>query len=369
MRVLQCIVGTYGGGAERQLCYLTAGLVRSGIETHVAICRRGPNYERLLASGAVVHELAVTNLHSPQVLGKLNRLVAKLQPDLIQTWMIQMDVVGGLVARLHRIPWILSERMGGSGLAYRSNLKHWIRSRIASNVTAIISNSLAGNAYWRRRLKPRVGNYVIPNALPLDEIAAAPVISDREAGLAGGEALILGVGRLVPQKNFASVLMALRGIFDNPKAVAVFCGEGPEQSKLEAIARSYGIQDRVIFRGYVNNTWSWMKRADVLVHVSEFEGQPNTLMEGAACGCPIVASDIPEHREFIDENSASIVNPHDVGAIERAITANISNRQVARQKAERARAKAQNWSISTMTDRYLAAYREILSGSTTRAGA
>ena len=57
MTVLHCIPSMEGGGAERQLTYLAAGLRRLGLDVHVAAGARGPNWERLLASGVTVHEL------------------------------------------------------------------------------------------------------------------------------------------------------------------------------------------------------------------------------------------------------------------------------------------------------------------------
>ncbi len=55
------------------------------------------------------------------------------------------------------------------------------------------------------------------------------------------------------------------------------------------------------------SVWALMKKASVFVSLSAYEGCPNTVMEAMACGCPIIVSDIPEHREILDEQSALFV--------------------------------------------------------------
>ena len=60
MRILHCIPSMLGGGAERQLCYLAAGLVRLGHQVDVVYMLEGPNTARLKASGAKAVLLAIS---------------------------------------------------------------------------------------------------------------------------------------------------------------------------------------------------------------------------------------------------------------------------------------------------------------------
>ena len=83
------------------------------------------------------------------------------------------------------------------------------------------------------------------------------------------------------------------------------------RAAVEAAVAGLGLADRVRLVGFVPDAWAWMKRASVLVSPSLFEGHPNVVLEAAACGCPLVVSDIPAHREFLDGENAVLVDTGD----------------------------------------------------------
>jgi glycosyltransferase involved in cell wall biosynthesis len=78
-----------------------------------------------------------------------------------------------------------------------------------------------------------------------------------------------------------------------------------------------------------------MKRADVLVSLSRVEGCPNVVLEAMACGCPLVVSDIPAHREILDEHSARFVDPDDTIKAAADIKAILAHGDAARVRAAR----------------------------------
>jgi glycosyltransferase involved in cell wall biosynthesis len=347
-----------GGGAERQLAYLAGALRALDWDVHVALLAGGPNLERLRVSGAEIHRLRARHNYDPTILGQLIRVVKRVQPDVVETWMTQMDILGGLAAKVTRVPWILRER--GSERAYPASAKHRCRVIMARGASAVISNSQGGDRYWERRLPGRVQRYVVANALPLEEIDAALPVSIEESGIGPGERLVLYVGRLLPGKNVEVLVSALRLVVAEPRVMAVLCGEGPQRpSLLQSIDRS-GLAGRVRLAGYVPNVWAWLKRADAFVSISLAEGQPNTVMEAMAAGCPVIASDIPAHREFLDEESAVLVKPDVPEAVAEAITGVLAAHDASARRSARARATATAWSIAAVGRRHADIYRDVL---------
>lgn len=347
-----------GGGAERQLAYLARELVRMGWEVHVALLSGGSNFDRLKTSGAVIHMLRGRNNYDPWIFWQLKRVMRLVNPDLVQTWLLQMDIFGGAAARMARIPWMLSER--ASELAYLKTIKNRVRLLVGRTASAIISNSICGKVYWKHQLGEAVPQYVVPNALPIEEIEQVRAASMHELGLDAQQRVILFAARFDVQKNLDNLILALRQVMCQVRAVALLCGEGPLRSVVQRKLVDCGLSDQVLLIGYIPRLWDWMKRADVFVSVSTFEGRPNTVLEAMACGCPLVVSDIPSHREFLDEQSALLVNPHVPEAIADAIIGVLSASEVAAHRAETARAKAAQWSIPVIACQYDEIYREVL---------
>ena len=308
MRILQLISNLRNGGAERQFSYLGPELARMGLQVHVAMLAGGPYLSRLADSNGIFHLLRCRNNYDPQILRQLLRLIREVKPDIVHTWSMQMDILGGLAASLTRTPWIIREPC--SDLAYPNTWKYLLRRWLVAKADAIVSNSSMGDLYWQKYYKNKA-RYIIPNGLPLQEIDIASPSSKDELGLPPAKKIVLFVGRfdlqkykngLSHQKNVDNFLMALTYLKDDPDIVGIFCGDGPRLSEVQEMARELGLADRVLMLGYVDNVWSIMKLADVFVSVSHFEGFPNTVLEAMACGCPLVVSDIPEHRQFLDES-------------------------------------------------------------------
>jgi glycosyltransferase involved in cell wall biosynthesis len=358
MRVLHCIPGLGGGGAERQVSYLAEELGGLGWDTHVIALAGGPNRARLEASGARLHQLPARGNYDPRIFGHLVRTMRAVRPDVVQVWLVQMEILGGLAATALRLPWIVSER--SSSLAYPPSIKHRLRRLVARRAAAVVSNSAAGDAYWRERLNGHVPRYVVPNAVPLAEIDAERPASPAETGIEAGRRLVLFVGRFSAEKNLDVLLGALRVVLAEPDTVAVLCGEGPLRAAVERRVNDSAMGDRVRLPGYVTNVWRWMKRADVLVAPSLLEGHPNAVLEAMACRCPIVVSDIPEHREFLDETTALLVPPHDVDALAAALGQALSTPAESRARARNARERVAALSIPSVTRRYAEVYASVL---------
>lgn len=362
LRILFCIPNLAYGGAERQLSYLAAELASMGHEVHVASSRGGPNLDRLKSAGAVWHRLSGARRGRPAIFSgplrlfrafaiffRLVGLMRRLRPDVVQTILAPMDMLGGAAALLTRTPWVLKEC--SCALVYTTDWKYWFRFAFGRLSDAVVSNSEGGYDYWRTARGVRT-LHVIPNGLPLGEIAESD--SGSLSGFAFGpeEKVVLYAGRADIGKNVEGLIDALARIAGEVRFTAVICGDGPHRPGLERMARELGIAHRVVFKGYVDNLWDLMKRADAFVSMSRCEGRPNVVLEAMACGCPLVVSDIPAHREILDEHTAlftALDRPEETAA---ALKAALVRGDAARRRARAARERAEGWPIETMARLY-----------------
>lgn len=94
----------------------------------------------------------------------------------------------------------------------------------------------------------------------------------------------------------------------------VFLGDGP---LLANIKEKFKENQNILFLGKQNNVAAYLQNADFFVSASDSEGLPNAVIESLACGCPVILSDIPQHREILDAmpNCGVIFPLHDVESL------------------------------------------------------
>jgi glycosyltransferase involved in cell wall biosynthesis len=109
--------------------------------------------------------------------------------------------------------------------------------------------------------------------------------------------LVLAVGRLVRYKRVDRAIAAMAGLV--PTFELVVIGDGPARRRLKAYAADLQVSSRVRFAGQVSDAdlHRWLRTARLLVALSEQEAFGLQVLEGVAAGTPVVASDIPAHRE------------------------------------------------------------------------
>ncbi|MEY8688209.1 glycosyltransferase [Bacteroides sp. AN502(2024)] len=131
---------------------------------------------------------------------------------------------------------------------------------------------------------PLISPIAIENTAPETE---HPFIKARKYGVK----LMLAVGRLVPEKDFATLLKAFNKVRQNKDARLIILGDGPLRKGLEEIRQSSRYADDIDLLGYTNNVIGFMKSADLFVLSSKEEAFGNVLIEAMSCGLPCVATD------------------------------------------------------------------------------
>jgi len=163
--------------------------------------------------------------------------------------------------------------------------------------------------------------------------------------------VVLGTGRLEPEKDFNTLLHAFATVHDDrPDTRLVVLGEGSQADELTALADSLGVREHVSFPGYVENPYSYMARASVFALSSRREGLPTVLIEALACGCTVVATDAPGGTSEVlsDGEHGCLVPVGDEAAFAEAVQTTLDTAP----KAARLRARSRDFQPNHIISEY-----------------
>lgn len=178
-----------------------------------------------------------------------------------------------------------------------------------------------------------------------DEPVSHPWLEEKE------DPVILGVGRLTPQKNFDLLLRAFARLKKKRDAQLIILGDGNQRRHLESRIEDLGIGEHVDLPGFVSNPYPFMAGASLFALASKYEGFGIVLVEALACGCPIVSTDCPSGpREILEGGRwGRLVPVGDEQALAEAIKESLDEEH----DPERLRQRAMDFSVDKAVDNYL----------------
>ncbi|MEO7912028.1 MAG: glycosyltransferase family 4 protein [Roseiflexaceae bacterium] len=292
------------GGVERVVEQLARGLVRRGIAVEVITTdptRQLPMRE--MRDGVLVRRFPTlandsTYYVAPRLAAWLKRNAARFALIHAHSYHTALAPQAALAAWAEGRPLLLSPYFHGGGhsplrqalhLPYRL-AGHWM----VRQARRLIYISQAERTLFEQRFGPGRAHLVAPCG-----VETAPLLAAQPHARPAGRKIILAVGRLEAYKQTDRLLMALPLL--PPEYELVIIGNGPLRPQLEQQAGALGVRDRLRLLDHVAQPelLSWYRSADVFVSLSRHESFGMTLLEGAAAGAAIIASDIPAHREVI----------------------------------------------------------------------
>ncbi len=287
-----------GGGAERMMVNLAAGFAERGFPTDLVLAEaRGP-YLGLVAPNVRVIDLASSgvSVSLPKLVGYLR----KNRPAALLATLNHASVVALLARALARVPtrtviresnmMFPSPASSLRGTSLRNSVRlfyPWADAHVA------VSQGVADDLARYTGINPQKIQ-TIYNPVVTPELHERARQRPTHPWFAPGEPpVVLGVGRLAPQKDFSTLVRAFAAVARQRPARLMILGEGNARAELEALTRSLGVGDRVALPGFAQNPFSYMAYADTFVLSSKFEGLPGALIQAMACGAKVVSTNCP----------------------------------------------------------------------------
>ncbi|MGH8476434.1 MAG: glycosyltransferase [Methylococcales bacterium] len=338
MKVLFLCPSLVGAGVERRVCIFMRELETLGLDVRLGLLRE---------EGEFLNEVPATRLISSRFVSRLRRyLIALLRwrdgvncllaifqirtmlketkPDIVVSFTLETTIPMYFAARKEKrnLAWIISEdsnTAAATTIAIRPMFLVGFVSAVLGKLyrrachISCVSKAVHDSVQQVYRVD-RTRLSILPNPVEwmrirkaLAEPFNAPMDSD----------FIVSVGRLVAFKQFDLLIRAFIEVRKSRRIQLVILGEGPERETLMRLVAREGLSRDVLLPGFVNNPWSFMARAKMLVLSSKLEGFGNVIIESMAAGCPVIATrcggpeDIIRDRYnglLVEQNAAEIAN-------------------------------------------------------------
>lgn len=286
--------GLVGGGAERLWSCLASAMKRRGNEVIFV-----QDYQANENSSNLDPSIPLFTLGCGRIrpVRRLAEILLRERPD------VALSAIGGSNVKLMLAKWLAGSPVK-TLITYHGFWDWWgllsatsffglpVLSAYA-DCTIAVSDGLREQLIkkWGARADKTV---TILNPVFFPQNARVPSKAELEARTD----VLLAVGRMVPQKDFITLVRAFARI-ERPGARLVILGKGPDEAKLIAEINRLNIADRVTLPGYTNEPWSYYSKAKCFVLSSRQETFGNAVVEALAYGLPVVATACSGPQEIL----------------------------------------------------------------------
>jgi glycosyltransferase involved in cell wall biosynthesis len=316
IRVLHIINTLERGGAEQHLLSLfrshDPAVVRPSVLT---LYNRQPLAAEFRKSGFHVGTLGLTSLRQGLTgVAKLRTLIERTRPDIIQTALLESDIIGRVAARLAGHPRVVSAVHAPIyDPVVRTDNPHLRRWKLE-----VVRKLDQWTGTWSNALYVGCSEYVMQTvglALQLPQRQQQVVYNGVAVAAAPRRAnphpyRLISVGRLDPQKGHAYLIEAMAAVVAAyPQAELWIVGAGYLQPVLASQIEQLGLSQQIRLLGIRADVAQLFAQSSVFVFPSLWEAMPIAPLEALSAGLPVVGTDIAPLREIVDDGAQGLLVP------------------------------------------------------------
>lgn len=316
LKILMLVSSMHAGGAERVAATLVNAWAERGDDVTLMPTYSDKGTCFYPVSDAVklvwLADLAGVRAGGPlaalQRLRALRRHIAATRPDVVVSFLTNVNVAAILATRGLKVPVIVCERTNPVVGPSAGRLLGAARRLTYPMADLVTVQAQATVGPFRNMVPGLRAMAVIPNPLP-PGLASAPVAARLPA--VDDRRRLMAMGRLVAPKQFDLLIDVYAGLAEaHPEWDLCIWGEGPDRDALQARIDGLGLSGRITLAGRTDAPWEALAKGDAFVLTSAVEGFPNVLLEAMALGLPCAAFDCPSGpREMTRDGQDALLVP------------------------------------------------------------
>ncbi|MET0067935.1 MAG: glycosyltransferase family 4 protein [Candidatus Thiodiazotropha sp.] len=314
IKVLDLRDAPWFDGPGRTIIEVASGLESRGIDICIASFVSGKidnaNYlDKALEKGLQTFEIKENAIFDPKVVEQIVSICHSQRIDILHTHEFRSNVYGLHIARKLKLP-IISTAHGWIAnsfkrkifsmidktilslffdrvIAVSDSVAHKIyASRLRNNSIVTVHNTLDTKGYRIHHDNGLRSRYAIPPQVPI----------------------IAKIGRLSPEKRQINLIRSIKRLVDAGYELRLLLiGVGPDEAELKALVAELGLQEIVLFTGFIREMQPVYSEVDLVVQASSTEGLPNVVLEAMLMRVPVIATDVGGTAEVINDESVGVL--------------------------------------------------------------
>ncbi|MBV6623981.1 MAG: glycosyltransferase family 4 protein [Rivularia sp. (in: Bacteria)] len=367
MKITFVISSLSSGGAERVLILLAQGFLNKGYQvTIITLSTKDDDFYTIpagadrMALGILGYSSNVFSalLNNLSHLFKIRKAVCSTKPDVVISFATETNALTILSLVKTGIPVLGTEHCDPNLMSYGRiwetlrNFSYPLAAKIVS-----VSQGVDNGFDWLSPAK----RAIIYN--PFLKIEASSITTELPLKVNSAKKWVVSMGRLTYQKGFDILIPAFAKVAKkHPDWQLIILGKGELRYELEKLVEDLNLTDKVILPGVVKNPFPILKKAELFVMASRFEGFPMSHGEAMACGCPVISTDCPSGpREIIRHGVDGILVPtQEMNILAEAMDNLMSNKQERMRLASRATEVTDRFSLDKVMDSWDKLFTEVV---------
>lgn len=314
MRLAFIINSLSGGGAERVVQTLSNSLINKGHEIYIILLN---DEEQIYKLDSKIKVITLKTSFVSKGIGKilfipfqsleLFLLLKKLEIKNAISFLVRANLVFSFMKFFSNFRVVISER--------NYSRKQYERKKFSNQ----IMNFMIKKLYFKADLIVPISNGIKKSLVKdyhLDESKIKVIHNPQDLEYINNYKLskidfifekdhsyFITLGRLIEQKDHVSMIKAFKILKEkNSMIKLIILGDGPLKNNLQSLINDLGLENDIFLLGFIKNPFEYLKRSDVFVFSSKFEGFGNVLVEAMACGIPVISTNCPSGpSEILDD--------------------------------------------------------------------
>lgn len=304
VRVCHIISGDLWAGAEVMAYHLFKGLLKyPDIETSIILLNDGrlANEIRKLSIPVFVVDEGKKSL--PRLYRDIRRILVEIRPNIIHSHRYKENILGYLASKAVKNSQLVATQHGMPEMYEgNNNLKNRITAKVNfSLLSRNFKNVVTVSQDIRKAFIEQFGFRenkvkVIHNGIEVYKDITQ--INSRNVFVIGSS------GRFFAVKNYPFMVQIARIAIEKEKANNIrfeLAGDGPEMTKIQSLIKKYGLEEKFILRGFMDDIFPFYQGLDLYLCTSLHEGIPMSVLEAMSYGIPVIAPKVGGLTEIITD--------------------------------------------------------------------